>query len=150
MNIGQTASASGISPKMVRYYEKIGLIDAPPRTDAGYRVYTQSAVHTLTFIRRARDLGFSIEQMRELLALWRDRQRASAEVKQIALTHVQSLREKSTALAALAASLEHLARNCHGDDRPDCPILDELASTQDGFSSPARSTPLRKARHPRA
>ena len=127
MNIGQAAAASGVSAKMIRYYESIGLIDAVTRTEAGYRIYSEADVHTLRFIRRARDLGFSVEQMMNLLALWRDRTRASAEVKRIALEHVGELERKMRELAEMAETLRHLAKNCHGDHRPDCPIINELS-----------------------
>ena len=127
MNIGQAAAASGISAKMIRYYESIGLIGAVTRTEAGYRVYSDADVHTLRFIRRARDLGFSIGQMTNLLALWQDRSRASAEVKRIALEHVGELERKTRELAEMTATLRHLAKHCHGDDRPDCPIINELS-----------------------
>ncbi|OWT79893.1 MULTISPECIES: Cu(I)-responsive transcriptional regulator [unclassified Achromobacter] len=128
MNIGQAATATGISAKMIRYYEGIGLIDAAGRTEAGYRVYSEHDLHTLRFIRRARDLGFSIEVMRDLLALWRDRGRASADVKRIALEHVAELERKAAALRQMADTLQHLAAHCHGDQRPDCPIIDELGA----------------------
>ena len=127
MNIGQAAAASGVSAKMIRYYESIGLIDAVVRTEAGYRVYSEADVHTLKFIRRARDLGFSVEQMTGLLALWQDRDRASADVKRIAEGHIGELERKMRQLAEMAETLRHLARNCHGDARPDCPILSELS-----------------------
>ena len=126
MNIGQAAKQSGISAKMIRYYESIGLIGPAVRTDSGYRVYTEQDLHTLRFVRRARDLGFSVEQMNELLALWKDRSRASADVKRIALEHVQELERKAEALREMADTLKHLAHHCHGDDRPDCPILENL------------------------
>ncbi|ANN78333.1 Cu(I)-responsive transcriptional regulator [Bordetella flabilis] len=128
MNIGQAAAASGISAKMIRYYESIGLTAAPSRTGSGYRIYNDSDVHTLRFIRRARDLGFSIEQMRDLLALWRDRSRASGDVKRIAMEHVAELERKARALQQMADTLHHLADHCHGDDRPDCPIIEELVA----------------------
>ncbi len=128
MNIGQAAAASGVSAKMIRYYESIGLIDAVARTEAGYRVDTEADDHTLRFVRRARDLGFSVEQIANLLALWRDRSRASAEVKRIALDHVGELERKMRELAEMAETLRDLARNCHGDGRPDCPILNELSA----------------------
>ena len=127
MNIGEAAGASGVSAKMIRYYESTGLIEAPKRTAAGYRVYGPRDVETLRFIRRARDLGFSTAQIETLLALWRDRSRASAEVKKIALDHVAELRAKMEQLAAMAGTLEHLAAHCHGDERPDCPILADLS-----------------------
>jgi len=127
MNIGKAASASGVSAKMIRHYEAIGLIVDIGRSEAGYRFYTPRDVHTLRFIRRARDLGFSIEQMRELLALWRERDRASADVKRLALDHVRTLERKAQALDSMIGTLRHLADSCKGDDRPDCPILDGLA-----------------------
>lgn len=127
MNIGEAASESGVSAKMIRYYESVDLIPAVSRTEAGYRIYSDSDVHTLRFIRRARDLGFSVEKIRELLALWRDRSRASADVKRIAFLHVQELDYKARELSAMARTLQHLADNCHGDSRPDCPILESLA-----------------------
>ncbi|WAI81282.1 MULTISPECIES: Cu(I)-responsive transcriptional regulator [Achromobacter] len=126
MNIGEAAKSSGISAKMIRYYESIGLIGPATRTDSGYRVYTDQDLHTLRFVRRARDLGFSVEQMNELLALWKDRSRASADVKRIALEHVDELERKAEALREMAATLKHLAQHCHGDDRPNCPILENL------------------------
>ncbi|CAB3640954.1 MULTISPECIES: Cu(I)-responsive transcriptional regulator [Achromobacter] len=126
MNIGEASRSSGISAKMIRYYESIGLISPAGRTDSGYRVYSEHDLHTLHFVRRARDLGFSVEQMNELLALWKDRSRASADVKRIALEHVQELERKAEALRDMAATLKHLAEHCQGNDRPDCPILEGL------------------------
>lgn len=131
MNIGRAAALSGISAKMIRYYEQIGLLDAPERTQAGYRVYGDRHVHTLRFVKRARDLGFSVEQMQSLLALWQDRRRASADVKALALAHVSELEAKATALREMADTLRHLAQHCHGDHRPDCPIIDALDSSAD-------------------
>jgi MerR family copper efflux transcriptional regulator len=128
MNIGQAAEASGVSAKMIRYYEQIGLIEPPARSQSGYRVYAEPNVHTLRFVRRARSLGFSVDETGALLALWRDRSRASADVKQLALKHVAELEEKAAALQAMAATLRHLASNCHGDQRPDCPILDKIGA----------------------
>lgn len=127
MNIGQAAQATGISAKMIRYYESIGLINPALRTDAGYRIYGDNDLHTLRFIRRARDLGFSVEQMHELLALWRDRSRASSDVKRIAMEHVQELERKAEALRQMADTLKHLAQHCQGDGRPDCPIIESLS-----------------------
>jgi len=127
MNIGQASRASGISTKMIRYYESIGLISSAHRTDSGYRVYEDNDIHTLRFIARARDLGFSVEQMGDLLALWRDRSRASGDVKAIALGHIEELERKAKALQEMSNTLRHLANHCHGDARPDCPILEELA-----------------------
>lgn len=127
MNIGEAAAASGVSAKMIRYYESIGLIPAAARTASGYRVYSAQDVHTLAFIRRARDLGFPLARVERLVALWRDKSRASAEVKAIAEAHVAELQAKISALEGMARTLGHLARCCHGDDRPDCPILEDLA-----------------------
>lgn len=126
MNIGDAAAASGVSAKMIRHYEAIGLLSAA-RSANGYRVYAERDVAVLRFIRHARDLGFPLEDVRRLLTLWGDRQRASAEVKRLALAHVAALEDKARSLATMAASLRHLAAHCHGDARPDCPILDDLA-----------------------
>jgi Cu(I)-responsive transcriptional regulator len=126
VTIKEASSATGVSAKMIRHYESIGLIPAPTRTENRYRHYSQTELHELGFIRRARDLGFSIEDIRHLLTLWRDRSRPSAEVKAIALRQIAALDEKAAALAAMSRTLKHLASCCHGDDRPDCPILDAL------------------------
>jgi MerR family copper efflux transcriptional regulator len=128
MNIGKAARASGISAKMIRYYESIGLLAKAPRRQNTYRDFDPKDIHDLRFIRRARSLGFSIEETRELLALWRDKGRASADVKALALRHVADLEERIAELQAMSRSLVHLAHHCHGDLRPDCPILDDLAS----------------------
>jgi len=127
MNIGAASAASGVSERMIRHYEKIGLIPAPPRRASGYRDYGPADVHTLRFIANARDLGFPIEEIRGLLGLWADRGRASAEVKALALARAAELGRKAEALQALQRTLTDLAARCHGDDRPDCPIIDELA-----------------------
>lgn len=148
MNIGRAAEASGVSAKMIRYYESRGLLGAVGRTDAGYRVYTTSDVHTLRFVRRARDLGFAVEQIGELLGLWRDRGRASADVKRVALQHAAVLDEKIAALQSMSRTLGHLAAHCHGDGRPDCPILDDLAG-QDRDAR-AHHAPSKPAEFPRA
>jgi Cu(I)-responsive transcriptional regulator len=128
MNIGQAAKASGVSAKMIRYYEQIKLITPAHRTESSYRIYSENDIHTLRFIRRARDLGFSVEQMKTLLALWRDRSRASADVKSIALEHIAELERKAAAIQAMTKTLKHLANHCHGDERPDCPIIEEIAN----------------------
>lgn len=125
MIIGEAARRAGLTPKMARHYEVIGLV-RPTRRANGYRDYGEAEIAVLRFIRHARDLGFPLEDVRRLVALWQDRGRASAEVRRIALGHVAALEEKARALAAMAQSLHHLAASCHGDDRPDCPILDEL------------------------
>ena len=130
MNIGQAAAASGVSAKMIRYYESIGLIPKTVRTESGYRVYSDSDVYTLRFIRRARDLGFSVEQISDLVSLWQDRARESKDVKRMALEHVGVLERKITELQQMASTLKHLAHCCHGDSRPDCPIIEELANDE--------------------
>lgn len=127
MNIGQAASVSGVSAKMIRHYESAGLFPEVVRTEAGYRQYTVRDVHTLRFIRQSRDLGFSLEQIRGLLALWQDRSHTSRQVKALATEHIRSLDAKLQELQSVKATLEHLVHCCHGDDRPDCPILDRLS-----------------------
>jgi len=129
VTIGEAAAASGVSAKMIRYYEAVGLIPPAGRTQAGYRTYAAADVHTLRFVRRARDLGFGVDEIAALLALWRDRSRASADVRQVAVDHIGQLRQRIAELQAMVRTLEHLAHHCHGDDRPDCPILDDLAQT---------------------
>lgn len=126
MKIGEAAAASGVSERMIRHYEKIGLMPAPPRRDSGYRDYDERDAHSLRFIGRARDLGFPIEEIRQLLALWHDRARSSADVKALALARAAELNRKARELDEMRLSLEHLAARCHGDDRPDCPILGGL------------------------
>jgi Cu(I)-responsive transcriptional regulator len=126
-NIGEAAAATGVSAKMIRDYEKLGLIPAADRSFAGYRLYADADLHRLRFIRRARTLGFSMKQIAELMALWNDRGRPSAKVKQLALAHVGELDAKIAELQAMQRTLRALASNCHGDARPDCPILDDLA-----------------------
>ena len=128
MNIGQAAKASGVSAKMIRYYEETGLVSPADRSDKGYRVYSDKDIHTLRFIRRARDLGFTVDGIAELLGLWRNKDRHSADVKQMALGHVVELRRKIAELEEMAATLQHLAECCAGDDRPDCPILVDFAT----------------------
>jgi len=127
MNIGQAAEKSGVSAKMIRYYEQIGLIIPPHRTDSNYRVYGPDEVHVLRFIKRARTLGFSVEETGALLALWQDKTRASSEVKDIANNHIAALQTKIAELEGMVNSLSHLVHCCQGDNRPDCPILDDLA-----------------------
>lgn len=127
VNIGEAARLSGISAKMLRHYEQLGLLGAVARTDSGYRLYTRSDVHTLQFIKRARDLGFSMLDIAELVSLWLDRQRPSAKVKQVAQRHMLALQDRIAQLQAMERSLLQLTSCCHGDERPDCPILDDLA-----------------------
>lgn len=127
LSIGEAARSADISPRMVRHYESLGLLPPVARTDSGYRQYTEADLHTLHFIRRSRDLGFSMEEIAELLALWQDKQRASSQVKQIAQQHIASLSERIAAMQAMQRTLQALVQCCHGDGRPDCPILDDLA-----------------------
>ena len=126
MNIGEAASASGVSPKTIRYYEAAGLIATATRSAGGYRVYTPADVTMLRFIRRARDLGFSIERIRQLVGLWHDKSRASREVKRLALDHIAEIAAKIAAMSAIRDTVQELADACDGDDRPDCPILRDL------------------------
>ena len=130
MKIGEASSASGVSERMIRHYEKIGLMPKAARRDSGYRDYDERDVHTLRFIRRARDLGFATGEISKLLALWHDRDRASAEVKSLALARAAELRRKARELDEMRRSLEHLAANCHGDSRPDCPIISGLEGVE--------------------
>lgn len=140
MTIGEAAQASGVSAKMIRYYEEIGLIGPIARTESGYRTYVDADVHTLRFIRRARDLGFMVEGIAELLALWRDRSRHSADVKRVALEHVAVLERKIAELEGMANTLRELAACCAGDDRPDCPILEDF---EEGEPAVERAAPRR-------
>ena len=128
MNIGDAATASGVTAKMIRYYESIGLLPAARRSQAGYRNYDNSDIHRLQFVRRSRDFGFSMDQISALLTLWTDRSRPSKEVKKIALAHVADLDEKINHLRSLRDTLRYLADCCHGDHRPDCPILADLGN----------------------
>lgn len=134
MNIGELSKASGVSSKMIRYYEQIGLTRPALRTVSSYRVYGDKDVHTLQFVRRARDLGFSVKQIKELLALWGDRSRNSADVKAVALEHIAELESKIAAIEEMTKTLKHLASHCHGDDRPECPIIEEIAKVADAKS----------------
>lgn len=135
MKIGEAADASGVSERMIRHYEKIGLIAPAARRDSGYRDYDERDVHTLRFIGRARDLGFPIEEIRTLLGLWQDRDRSSADVKSLALARAAELKHKAQELEAMRRSLERLAAECHGDGRPDCPILEDLEGSSEGRSA---------------
>ena len=139
MNIGDAARASGVSAKMIRYYERIGLIRVAGRTGSGYRTYTESDVRTLCFVHRSRGLGFPLAAIRRLLALWQDGTRTSRDVKRIALNTIEDLHRKAAELDGMVRALEHLAANCHGDERPDCPIID-------GISGPAHGAPPKEDR----
>lgn len=130
MDIGRASRASGVSVKMIRHYEAIGLLPKVARTFANYRLYGPSEVHTLRFIKRARTLGFSMADIKELLGLWQNKSRSSASVKKIVGKHVDELRAKIAELESMVGTLEHLAKHCHGDHRPDCPILDDLAAAR--------------------
>ncbi len=125
-SIKRAAELSALSAKMIRYYEGVGLIRDVSRSESGYRSYTEQDIHTLKFIKRSRDLGFSVKQIEELLALWNDRLRASSEVKKVAGGHLEKLKKKRAELDQMINVLEHLVCHCHGDQRPDCPILGEL------------------------
>jgi MerR family transcriptional regulator, copper efflux regulator len=127
LDIGRASQESGVSVKMIRHYEAIGLLKNVARTDANYRVYGEKNVHTLRFVKRARALGFSMDDIRELLALWENKSRSSASVKKIAGSHMQDLKRRIGEMQAMVATLEHLTHHCHGDSRPDCPILEDLA-----------------------
>ena len=141
MKIGEASAASGISERMIRHYEKIGLIAPAARRDSGYRDYDERDVHSLSFIGRARDLGFGIDEIGQLLALWQDRSRSSADVKALALARAAELKRKAQELDAMRRTLERLAANCHGDARPDCPILDDLEAGEHDFGPAAEPRP---------
>jgi MerR family copper efflux transcriptional regulator len=128
MNIGEAAKASGVSAKMIRHYEEVGLLPTAERTESGYRLYRDADVHTLRFIRQARDLGFSIPVIGELVGLWQNRRRSSRVVKAVAQAHIEELEQKAKDILAMKATLEHLVHCCNGDDRPDCPIIEGLAA----------------------
>ncbi|EKT4456357.1 Cu(I)-responsive transcriptional regulator [Pseudomonas putida] len=132
MNIGQAARRSGLSTKMIRYYESIGLLKPATRSDSGYRLYQAEDLHNLAFIKRSRDLGFSLEEVGKLLTLWQDRQRASADVKALAMQHIDELNRRIEELVSLRDTLGELVSHCQGDDRPDCPILKDLANGAPG------------------
>ena len=142
MNIGQAASASGLSAKTIRHYEEIGLVRQPKRTVSNYRSYSGTDVHVLRFIKRARTLGFAVAEIKELLALWQNKTRTSAAVKKIAGAHIDDLKRKIAELQSMVDALEHLARNCHGDERPGCPILEDL----EGLATSGARTTVRQVR----
>ena len=144
MNIGQAAKASGVSAKMIRHYEEIGLVPKAQRTAAGYRVYAEKDLHIFHFIRQARNLGFSMGQISELLSLWQNKRRTSRKVKELAMNHIDDLEERIRELKEMKNTISHLMHHCHGDDRPDCPIIDGLASANNNSSVKNRNN---KRRH---
>jgi MerR family transcriptional regulator, copper efflux regulator len=131
VNIGMASRMSGVTAKMIRHYETLGLLPSVGRTDSGYRQYSEADVHTLRFIKRSRELGFPIADIGELVSLWRNRRRASGNVKRIAQKHAQDLAQRIAAMQAMQRTLDQLIYCCHGDERPDCPILDDLAGLHD-------------------
>ena len=141
LNISEAAKESGVSAKMIRHYESLGLVQAAKRTYAGYRIYDAKDVHILRFIRRARDLGFSVKDIERLLGLWHNRRRASGDVRRIAQQHITDLNRKIAQLQGMRRSLEHLVHHCRGDERPDCPILDDLADIHGGDSASPHGSP---------
>lgn len=130
MNIGEVATKSGLPAKTIRYYEDIGLVEASARRENGYRDYDEQDLHLLKFVQRARSLGFTVEECRELLDLYRDRSRASGDVKALAIRRIGDIERKIAELQGMQATLEHLIDKCHGDDRPDCPIIDDLSGKE--------------------
>ncbi|WP_373424953.1 Cu(I)-responsive transcriptional regulator [Cupriavidus phytorum] len=140
VNIGQAAGASGVSAKMIRYYESVGLVTSAARSAGNYRVYGQADIHTLRFIGRARAMGFSMAQIRELLGLWQNKRRASATVKAIAEQRIQELDARIASLSGMRDTLLYLSRHCEGDDRPECPILDEISGEPPKHRAAVRAT----------
>lgn len=147
INIGRAAEASGVSAKMIRHYESVGLLPAAGRTVAGYRIYRDSDVHTLRFIRRARDLGFSMKEIGALVGLWQNRGRSSGDVKKLAARHMRQLDDKIRDLQAMRDTLAQLAHHCHGDGRPDCPILEDLASDHAAHNRHGKKTSRAASAH---
>ena len=146
MNIGEASKATGISVKMLRYYEEIGLVRPALRAYSGYRVYSEKNISMLRFVRRARDLGFQVKQIASLLDLWEDGSRASADVKSLALNHVRELEQRRRELDEMIGTLQHLAHHCHGDNRPDCPILSGLsAEEEEAPTKPRRNKTSRRS-----
>lgn len=127
MNIGQAAKISGVNAKLIRHYESIGIVPKASRSDAGYRTYSEADVHILSLVKRSRTLGFSMKEIKKLVSLWRNKSRASSEVKNLAVKHIEEMEQKILDLQAMVKTLRHLAKACHGDQRPDCPILNDLA-----------------------
>lgn len=128
VNIGEAAKISGVNAKLIRHYESIGIIPKASRSDAGYRTYSETDVHILSFVRRSRNLGFSMKEIKKLVSLWRNKNRASSEVKNLAVKHIEDMEQKVFELQGMVKTLKHLAKTCHGDQRPDCPILSDLSN----------------------
>lgn len=128
VNIGEASKLSGVNAKLIRHYESIGIIPKASRSDAGYRTYSEADVHILSFVKRSRNLGFSMKEIKKLVGLWRNKSRASSEVKNLAIKHVEDMEQKIFELQEMVKTLKHLAKTCHGDHRPDCPILSGLES----------------------
>jgi MerR family copper efflux transcriptional regulator len=128
VNIGEAAKISGVNAKLIRHYESIGIIPKASRSDAGYRTYSEADVHILSFVKRSRNLGFSMKEIKKLVSLWRNKSRASSEVKNLAVKHIEEMEQKILELQEMVKTLKHLAKNCHGDHRPDCPILSDLSN----------------------
>lgn len=127
MNIGEAAKASGVNAKLIRHYESLGIIPKASRSESGYRKYSDNDIHILIFVKRSRSLGFSMKEIKKLVSLWRNRSRVSAEVKSLTMSHIKNLEEKINDLQAMRSALMNLAKHCHGDDRPACPILEDLS-----------------------
>ena len=127
MNIGEAAIKSGVNSKSIRHYETLGIVPKASRSESGYRIYKESDVHILVFVKKARSFGFSMKEIKKLISLWRNKSRASSEVKNLAASHIKDLEEKILELQTMVDTLKHLSRNCHGDNRPDCPIIDSLS-----------------------
>lgn len=128
VNIGEAAKISGVNAKLIRHYESIGIIPKASRSDAGYRTYSETDVHILSFVKRSRNLGFSMKEIKKLVSLWRNKNRASSEVKNLAIKHIEEMEQKILELQGMVKTLKHLAKTCHGDQRPDCPILSDLSN----------------------
>ncbi len=127
MNIGDAAKISGVNAKLIRHYESIGVIPKATRTESGYRSYSETDIHILSFVKRSRNLGFSMKEIKKLVSLWKNKSRTSSEVKSMATKHIDEMEKKISELQSVVKTLKHLSKNCHGDDRPDCPILSDLA-----------------------
>ncbi|MBL7554942.1 MAG: Cu(I)-responsive transcriptional regulator [Bdellovibrionaceae bacterium] len=126
MNIGEAAKISGVNAKLIRHYESIGVIPKASRSESGYRSYSESDVNILSFVKRARTLGFAMKEIKKLVSLWKNKSRASADVKSLAVKHIEEMEHKIVELQGMVKTLKHLSKNCHGDNRPDCPILNNL------------------------